>query len=88
MHDEGRRYSTHPKAVAGIILMASLMLFSVVFSLMIALAAIIAPIETRTYGAYVIEPTFSDYLSSGRVLFAAGIAAFVTGGFWFITPDD
>ena len=87
MQTEGPRYTTHPKAVAGIILMASLMLFSLVFSLMIALAAVIAPIETRTYGAYVIEPTFSDYLSFGRVVFAAGVALVVTGAFWLATPD-
>lgn len=83
-----RRHTTHPKAVAGIILMASLMLFSVVFSLILALAAVISPIEARVYGSFVIEPTLSDYLSGGRILFAAGVSAVVTVGFWLLTPDD
>lgn len=81
------KYTTHPKAVAGIILIASLMLFGVLFWLVIGITATIAPIEVERIGLNVTEPTFIDYLSKGRMIIA-GIGALVgTAAFWLFVDS-
>lgn len=69
------RYTTHPRVVAGVMLMASLMLFSLVFAIAITLFGIINPPD-------------NGYLTEARVLLAGAIATICTWAFWVATSDD
>lgn len=81
------RSTTHPKVVAGVVLITSLMLFSTLFSVTLLLAASINPIETEMMGAYTVAPTLEDYVSAARVMLAAAVASAGTAGFWFAVGE-
>lgn len=68
------RYTTHPKAVAGIVVMASLMLFSTVFTVTILIAALVSPLDARA--------TLDGYLAVDRAIMAAIAGVIVTALFW------
>ena len=69
-----REYLTRKKAIAGIMVMASLMLFSVLFTITILVFAWMSPIEYR--------PTLADYLAVDRSLSAAAVSGIATALFW------
>jgi hypothetical protein len=81
------RYVTHPKAVAGIVVMASLMVFSVLFAIILILAGVLVP-PSETFGMVSGVRPMESYLSGPRLLFAGGTSAALTGVFWFALPDD
>jgi len=82
------RYTTHPRVVAGVMLMASLMLFSVVFTIAIVLFGIVNPPESSLVGVAVPDPPLSAYFTQARVLIAGAIAALTTVGFWIAVSED
>ena len=86
-YDEAPRYTTHPKAVAGIMVMASIMLFSVVFAITLVLAGVFVPPRTAV-GVLTHDAVLSDYLTFGRVLVATVAGLVITVLFWYGVPGD
>ena len=84
MDDEGYeievRYTTHPRAVAGIMAMASIMVFSVVFAITIILAGVFVPPDTA-------HAVLSDFLTIGRVIVATVAGLVITALFWSGVPS-
>lgn len=78
------QHTTHPKVVAGVVLIASLLLFSTVFAVVMGISWAAAPPETRVIGTVRIEPTLADWFSLDRVIWSAIAGALVTWGFWAI----
>ena len=79
--DDAPRYGTHPKVVAGVVAIASIMLFSVFFAIALILIAVFAPPDTRD------DALLADYLTTGRLLIAAFLAVSLTSLFWWYQPD-
>jgi hypothetical protein len=84
---ETPHYTTHPKVVAGVVLIASLTLFSLLFWATLLIAAVVAPVETRYIGSIAIEPALEDYYSARRLLLSAAVGCAGTGAFWWLVPD-
>jgi hypothetical protein len=80
------RYTTHPKVVAGIVLMASLMLFSVLFTILMMVFGAIAPPAPRS-STLLASPDLEDYFTTQRILYAGGISATLTFLFWVSIPE-
>ena len=80
------RYTTHPRAVAGIMVMASIMLFAVIFAIALFLAGVFMPPDTMR-GVVVYDPVLSDYITAERILIASIAAGVVTALFWVLIPD-
>lgn len=80
------RYRTHPKVVAGIVLMASLMLFSVLFTLTMMIMGAVAP-PPGSGSNLIASPELGDYFTAQRMLVAGGISATLTFLFWLSIPE-
>ena len=82
------RYTTHPRVVAGVMLIASLMLFSTVFAIAIFLFGVVNPPEYGLEDGYrVVDVVLSDYFTRTRVLIAGVVALVATVGFWIASGD-
>ena len=82
------QHTTHPKVVAGVVLIASLMLFSVVFAVGLGLSWMVSPPEIEAIGSTRLDPTFADYFSTMRVTVPGIVALVVTVLFWKIAEGE
>lgn len=76
-------YTTHPKVVAGVVLIASLLLFNLVFWTCMGVSWAISPPET-TYRitGLAVEPSAGDYFGGVRVVVSTVVGIIITWGFW------
>ena len=77
-NDDAPAYTTHPRVVAGVTLIASLMLFSTLAVVAFIVINLIAPPQ---------GDALADYMTSGRAMFVLAIATFGTGLFWVSVND-
>lgn len=85
---EPETFSTHPKAVAGIVLIASLMLFSTVFGICMGVSWAISPPQAEILGTIRLDPSPSDYFGATRVAVSAVIGIAATVLFWRIADGE
>ena len=84
-YDDAPVYVTHPRVVAGVTLIASLMLFSTLAGVTFAVISVIAPPDGDLVGVVWRDATAADYLSGPRLLITLAVAAVGTGLFWLAT---
>lgn len=82
------RYTTHPKVVAGVVLIASLLLFGAVFWACMGVSWAASPPEDIVIGTVRFQATAEDYFSVTRIIVSVAIAVVTTGGFWAIFGRD
>jgi hypothetical protein len=75
-------HSTHPLVVSGVVVIASVMLFNTLFSILLLGSIWIAPPTETGIGLSYTETTLEDYFSGVRLLWCVGLAVLGTAGFW------
>lgn len=79
-------YTTHPRVVAGVTVMASIMLFWFLFAIAILVIGLFVPPDTMS-GIVVREATIDDYLTPARLGVSALVSATLTALFWTTVRD-
>jgi uncharacterized membrane protein len=87
MNQREPRYTTHPRVIAGVVLMASLMLFSTVFAIAITLLGVFMPPYPRS-AVVVSDIALDDYFTRTRLLISGAVSLVITVGFWFTVSRD
>lgn len=80
-----RQYTTHPNVVTGVVLMASLALWSVLFWVAIFIIGRLAP---PSWAGTNYSPVLADYLTTPRVVIAVIVAIIGTVAFWQVMGED